>query len=1150
MSSMASSKDETRVARKCSEEDLLLTLWAYSAQPANAEELGNTLDDLILQSQSDTKLLIAVAHVLASNPLDLACIPIKRLCVNSQASNLAWLTLLKIALQDHSFKVPEAPWFVQSITSIKACLLELQSTDASLAIEICCLLVQCGQEDYNLDVVKSVKIIIWQSIRRNILDDQKSSSHIFKAWIRWLKSPHSLRPDAVQIESHEYRSCIQAGLLTGSQELQKLSLFILRQSAAIWQQSSGAVENLAKHDVNHYCRAFETIYMSGYPVQALECLGTLDPELLILTTSSADRFAIDGPWWTLLASATLAWSRSDSTKKDLGYWVLRHKFVSIPYTNFFGVFVSERLLPWACQGTLFHAKVRRAGTSATCKHGNELATFVQNLLDASENVDARDHYLDSILKSFETTSTSPYALAYILHGLASHLKQHQDVPVTVQATILNLSSIIKGLPLTKGQRRVIEKQIATIRGLVHSGAAYTLSDQAQILPIREFYHISTDQSSSMQSIFQHDVEQAMLSEAYERIALRLRHEDSSLASQLAREDGAAFTYLWSESSRQRHPKAAVTILPQIFLSQAVIAQCQVSKPLRETVLKFVADTFKLAQTRVYVWTPMTREIYNVYSSTMLHGKWFMDLIKDLIMDFVKSPPSPALDYLLECSISDLLDYELDKSVRTHPVQLDEGLGHAYLFSVLNHLKEADLEHGRNLILQLLKPWQKVSAKMVDKSKSEYALQAVVILAFRCLNTSEDVFRITDLLQKALHQEKSPRYRFLLEFATVICYWHFEDAIENYAMETLIDSFFTILDDNVSPRFIVTQLRLCVSVARHPSVTSLFLESLLSWIPTLVASPRIVIRFETLYTVLDIMKIASERGFKAITTNLAYVRLDEHAQALLKAKSHYTTRKMEAFDSTKDQCLAVLFEGAYLQLENHPAGPISANNFQIIHSESPSMIQAGAMPIGTCTSGFTNTDEIRSLSTFNAASPNIDTNYQSKSFAIPDKDLEIVSVPVQKKNEVILIATLIDTPVNVGGLCRAAEIYGCSELHVSNISMTADRGFLSTSVSSESHISILQTRPTELRSYLTVKRLEGFTILGVEQTESSIELGAEGSKLPNKIVVVMGAERTGIPADTLIECDVCVEIKQWGVTRSLNVQTAAATLLYEWRRQHG
>jgi len=37
---------------------------------------------------------------------------------------------------------------------------------------------------------------------------------------------------------------------------------------------------------------------------------------------------------------------------------------------------------------------------------------------------------------------------------------------------------------------------------------------------------------------------------------------------------------------------------------------------------------------------------------------------------------------------------------------------------------------------------------------------------------------------------------------------------------------------------------------------------------------------------------------------------------------------------------------------------------------------------------------------------------------------------------------------------------------------------------------------------------------------------------------------------LKECDLCVEIEQVGIMRSLNVQTAAATVLYEYGRLWG
>ncbi len=45
------------------------------------------------------------------------------------------------------------------------------------------------------------------------------------------------------------------------------------------------------------------------------------------------------------------------------------------------------------------------------------------------------------------------------------------------------------------------------------------------------------------------------------------------------------------------------------------------------------------------------------------------------------------------------------------------------------------------------------------------------------------------------------------------------------------------------------------------------------------------------------------------------------------------------------------------------------------------------------------------------------------------------------------------------------------------------------------------------------------------------------------------EREGIPANLLQLVDVCVEIPQHGVTRSLNVHVSAALLVWEYTRQH-
>lgn len=58
------------------------------------------------------------------------------------------------------------------------------------------------------------------------------------------------------------------------------------------------------------------------------------------------------------------------------------------------------------------------------------------------------------------------------------------------------------------------------------------------------------------------------------------------------------------------------------------------------------------------------------------------------------------------------------------------------------------------------------------------------------------------------------------------------------------------------------------------------------------------------------------------------------------------------------------------------------------------------------------------------------------------------------------------------------------------------------------------------------------------------------ELPERVVFVLGAEREGLPAEVLGTADVTATIPQAAQAESLNVATAGAIALYEWRRRRG
>eukprot|EP00386_Alphamonas_edax_P016144 GDKI01049311.1.p1 GENE.GDKI01049311.1~~GDKI01049311.1.p1 ORF type:complete len:100 (+),score=26.85 GDKI01049311.1:214-513(+) len=90
-------------------------------------------------------------------------------------------------------------------------------------------------------------------------------------------------------------------------------------------------------------------------------------------------------------------------------------------------------------------------------------------------------------------------------------------------------------------------------------------------------------------------------------------------------------------------------------------------------------------------------------------------------------------------------------------------------------------------------------------------------------------------------------------------------------------------------------------------------------------------------------------------------------------------------------------------------------------------------------------------------------------------------------------------------------------------------------------------PTDLPAFLEHCRSLGYSLIGVEQTASSTRLDC--FKFPRKTVLLLGAEKEGIPAPLISLLDSCVEIPQAGVIRSLNVHVSGAICVWEYAGQY-
>jgi tRNA guanosine-2'-O-methyltransferase len=110
----------------------------------------------------------------------------------------------------------------------------------------------------------------------------------------------------------------------------------------------------------------------------------------------------------------------------------------------------------------------------------------------------------------------------------------------------------------------------------------------------------------------------------------------------------------------------------------------------------------------------------------------------------------------------------------------------------------------------------------------------------------------------------------------------------------------------------------------------------------------------------------------------------------------------------------------------------------------------------------------------------------------------------------------------------------------------DQDFKSVSVTSHQWVDIEEVKIEALEDYLKSKRDSGWTIVAIEQTSESQKLNE--FKFPKKTLILLGNEKEGIPVELIQLVDVCVEIPQTGLVRSLNVHVTGAIAIWEYVRQ--
>ncbi|AET38847.1 tRNA (guanosine(18)-2'-O)-methyltransferase Ecym_3359 [Eremothecium cymbalariae DBVPG len=437
-------------------------------------------------------------------------------------------------------------------------------------------------------------------------------------------------------------------------------------------------------------------------------------------------------------------------------------------------------------------------------------------------------------------------------------------------------------------------------------------------------------------------------------------------------------------------------------------------------------------------------------------------------------------------------------------------------------------------------------KPKKKTDGQEEIQRVAKWQLLLLSKLLGTFKLTNNVIKyilpCLVEESSPLVRIYAEWLVAL------ELCENFTDEhpsQIEQILFNLMEDDRRPVVVVSAEKVCYIALRaleKNNNSGRLLRRILTMLIPNCASNKPLIRHFSNSLILclwpEFNSMISDDTLRSIIKNL-YINAQKTA-----IKGQYRSGDAIIWSINDDCSLTNIFGGIIMKVTDHQVPYISRSQFEN-YLDNPSNLLVGE-------------DEndkwlLKRVTSTSSNSPNIqqkNSPLQTKSGAwetILDIDKKDTSVSV-KRSELIVVASLVDKPPNLGGICRLCDVLGVGLLTVQDIRVKNHPQFKNVAVTADHWMPMEEVQVECIIDFMKQKKSEGYTLIGLEQTDQSVQLDHNYS-FPTKSLILLGTEAEGIPGHLLSELDLCLEIKQSGIIRSMNIQTATAVVVHSYSAQH-
>jgi len=150
---------------------------------------------------------------------------------------------------------------------------------------------------------------------------------------------------------------------------------------------------------------------------------------------------------------------------------------------------------------------------------------------------------------------------------------------------------------------------------------------------------------------------------------------------------------------------------------------------------------------------------------------------------------------------------------------------------------------------------------------------------------------------------------------------------------------------------------------------------------------------------------------------------------------------------------------------------------------------------------------------------------------------------------IIVLDNVRSQSNVGSIFRTADAFLTEAIYLCGITpVPPHREIHKTALGATESVAwkyfpVTQAAISELKE-------KGYRVIAIEQAEGSVELQNLNIDEDNKYAFVFGHEINGVDQEIVNDCELCVEIPQFGTKHSFNIAISVGIVLWEVNKKWG